>query len=453
MKQDKDWTDVLRNALRDAELPPPEQGWERLEAGLRGMQSETRPEAAGADDGRTAEGRGPQWRILVRRLSAAAAVVLLGVVAAGFWLRPDRPEPPAGELLAEVPPVSDAVAEERAGADETEDLRSRVARVVSLPAGQGESSDMQRNASSQRAAGSATEPRLALAVVKPQPTAAQQQAVEGLQDNAAARELQQEPGASASGHNTPSGNRAKQAPGATRAEQGSARTSFEGLYDRPESRRAVRRRSSLSFSAGSSVAGGAGIGSGNSSPMHAMQQSPSMPGMSSAIGNSAEMTLLKSYDYNESSFRHHQPLSFALTFRKEFAYGLSLESGINYTLLRSDVRALYADKETDQTLHFVGIPVRVNWQFLERGRFSLYLGAGGMAEKCVSAKFGSKSVSEPGMQWSLIGAAGAQYRLGGMVGLYFEPEAAYYLTETRLQTARTDNPLSLTLRLGVRLQF
>ena len=95
----------------------------------------------------------------------------------------------------------------------------------------------------------------------------------------------------------------------------------------------------------------------------------------------------------------------------------------------------------------------MNWQFLERGRFSLYLGAGGMAEKCVSAKFGSKSVSEPGLQWSLIGAAGAQYRLGGMVGLYFEPEAAYYLTETRLQTARTDNPLSLTLRLGVRLSF
>ena len=226
-----------------------------------------------------------------------------------------------------------------------------------------------------------------------------------------------------------------------------------GLYDQPETRRAARRRSSLSFSAGSSVAGGSGIGSGSKAPMHAMQQAPSMPGMSSAIGNSAEMTLLKSYDYDESSFRHHQPLSFALTFRKEFAYGLSLESGINYTLLQSDVRALYADKETDQTLHFVGIPVRVNWQFLERGRFSLYLGAGGMAEKCVSAKFGSKSVSEPGLQWSLIGAAGAQYRLGGMVGLYFEPEAAYYLTETRLQTARTDNPLSLTLRLGVRLSF
>lgn len=365
--------------------------------------------------------------------------------------------PSTDELLAEILSVpgtaSDALPEGHAGEDPEETLRSRVAQAVSLPAGPNEAAGAQRNAAAQRTAGNAAEPRLALAAVKPQ-TAGTQPTVDASQADAAVRESQPMSVASATGRQTPAeGSRTKQAPSEPRARQGSARTSFEGLYDQPETRRAARRRSSLSFSAGSSVAGGSGIGSGSKAPMHAMQQAPSMSGMSSAIGNSAEMTLLKSYDYDESSFRHHQPLSFALTFRKEFAYGLSLESGINYTLLQSDVRALYADKETDQTLHFVGIPVRVNWQFLERGRFSLYLGAGGMAEKCVSAKFGSKSVSEPGLQWSLIGAAGAQYRLGGMVGLYFEPEAAYYLTETRLQTARTDNPLSLTLRLGVRLSF
>lgn len=77
----------------------------------------------------------------------------------------------------------------------------------------------------------------------------------------------------------------------------------------------------------------------------------------------------------------------------------------------------------------------------------------GMVEKCVSAKLGSRSYSEPGVQWSLLAAAGAQYRLGRMVGLYFEPEGSYYFTETRLRTVRTDSPLTLTLRLGVRLSF
>ena len=76
----------------------------------------------------------------------------------------------------------------------------------------------------------------------------------------------------------------------------------------------------------------------------------------------------------------------------------------------------------------------MNWQFLDTGRFSLYAGAGGMIEKCVSAKFGSRAMDEPGVQWSVLGAAGAQYDLGGLVGLYFEPEVSYYFTETDLRT-------------------
>lgn len=47
MKQDKDWTDVMRNALRDAELPPPEHGWARLEAELRGVRPEVSAGMAG----------------------------------------------------------------------------------------------------------------------------------------------------------------------------------------------------------------------------------------------------------------------------------------------------------------------------------------------------------------------------------------------------------------------
>lgn len=34
MKQNKDWTDVMRSALRDAEVTPPADGWARLEREL-----------------------------------------------------------------------------------------------------------------------------------------------------------------------------------------------------------------------------------------------------------------------------------------------------------------------------------------------------------------------------------------------------------------------------------
>ena len=241
----------------------------------------------------------------------------------------------------------------------------------------------------------------------------------------------------------------KQASGrpATRSAAGAAgRAGFSDepfvAYTKPH------KKASFSLFAGGGVAGG------NSEGLAPRMLNTSITNdASSVIGNGNSLAPLRSSGYGESSFRHHQPLSFGIAVRKEFAHGLSLESGVNYTLLRSDVRMQYTSDDVAQKLHFIGVPLRFNWQFLERGRFSLYMGAGGMVEKCVSARLGSETVDEPGVQWSALAAVGAQYRVGGMVGLYFEPEGSYYFTETGLRTSRTDSPLTLTLRLGVRLSF
>ena len=219
---------------------------------------------------------------------------------------------------------------------------------------------------------------------------------------------------------------------------------YDYLADDMQEHRRPRRKTSVSLFAAGGVTGSSGAAGG---------VGPNLM-MSDILlsGTNGTMAQLK-YNYEDYSFRHHQPLSFGLSVRKEFAHGLSLESGVNYTLLWSDVRMQSSREDISQKLHFIGVPLRLNWQFLETGRFSMYVGAGGMLEKCVSAKFGSKSVDEPKVQWSVAGAVGAQYRLGNYVGLYFEPEVSHYFTETTLRTSRTDSSLSLTLRLGVRLSF
>lgn len=219
---------------------------------------------------------------------------------------------------------------------------------------------------------------------------------------------------------------------------------YDYLADDMQEHRRPRRRTSVSLFAAGGVTGSSGATGGVGSHLV----------MSDVLvgGTNGTMAQLK-YNYEDYSFRHHQPLSFGLSVRKEFAYGLSLESGVNYTLLWSDVSMQSGGEDVSQKLHFIGVPLRLNWQFLETGRFSMYVGAGGMLEKCVSAKFGTKSVDEPKVQWSVAGAVGAQYRLGNYVGLYFEPEVSHYFTETTLRTSRTDSSLSLTLRLGVRLSF
>lgn len=238
----------MRNALRDAELPPPEHGWARLEAELRGVRPEASAGTAGTEGGRTTAARRPQWKIHVKRIAVAAAVVLLGVATVGFWLRSDRMVPSTDELLAEILSVpgtaSDALPEGHAGEDPEETLRSRVAQAVSLPAGPSEAAGAQRNAAAQRTAGDAAEPRLALAAVKPQ-TAGTQPTVDASQADAAARESQPVPVASAAGRQTPAGRPARSrllpSPARNRDRPGRRSTGFM-ISPKPAGRRAGARR-------------------------------------------------------------------------------------------------------------------------------------------------------------------------------------------------------------------
>ena len=124
MKQDKDWIDAMRNALRDAELPPPAGGWERLQRELDGaVPGAVAPEA---------KPRGSVWRIYWPRIAAAAAAVLICVVAGEFLLRPDKALENDGTVIA-------SVAEDGAAAvaipqpAEPETVRDALAKAVGLP--------------------------------------------------------------------------------------------------------------------------------------------------------------------------------------------------------------------------------------------------------------------------------------------------------------------------------
>lgn len=488
MKRNKNWTDAVRAALRDAEAAPPARGWERLEREL----GATEPRAATSRAGAPAERR-PAWRISRMRTAAAAAAAVLLCLAVGEYLRVAVvPEPetvavsvpekndasqteavPADALrlglpteerpvetsargaaapnfrpLAAQSPVPHAgtrevsrgasVAASGSGADASVPCVSAQSAVqpadapvtgsgssasfaAALPAG---SDDTSAPAADKRADGSGSAAAPAAHGSRPadgkSPAAAA-----GSRENAAGRAVR-----------------------SARKSQAAAPAPLRGFADSEFLAAASSRKTaSLAFYGAGAVSGGRGEGPG------AFYNAVSGAGWGMGFHGVWESPQALRTRYESCSFRHHQPLSFGLSVRKEFRYGLSLESGVCYTLLRSDASFWKGGEEFSQKLHFIGIPLRLNWQFLERGRLSLYIGAGGMLEKCVAARFGTASVDEPGLQASVLGAAGAQYRLGGVVGLYFEPEVSYYFTRTRLRTTRTDDPLTLTLRLGVRLSF
>lgn len=451
----------MRHSLRDAELPPPAEGWARLQREL-GEQTPA-PETPAR----------PRWRILWPQVAAAAAAVLVCVVAGGLLLRQGRDLVREGDVIASAADRPSTAASMPQQSDDTKSLAMTLAEAVGLsqepsgapsssmrpqrllaaatPAGgDAESLAARKSPASLQSAGERGGTASAKLLAAPAHDAAADPACVTAQS---ARNDARSDARSDARNDAPA---AEGADAAMRRAVAAAASSAQrparsrGAFDEAPSDARTRslRRTSFALHAGGSLSGGA---AGNSSLPSLLMSAPNA--ISESIGTGDNMTFVQRYNAGDNTYRHHQPLSFGFSVARDFSHGLSLESGVIYTLVRSDVQTRYSSEDVSQKLHFIGIPLRVNWRFLERGRFSLYVGAGGMAEKCVSAKFGSTAVNEPSLQWSALAAVGAQYRLGDFVGLYFEPEGSYYFTETRLRSVRTDSPLTLSLRLGVRLSF
>ena len=453
MKQDKDWIDAMRSALRDAEIPPAEGAWERLQRELDGAE----PRVPGTH---VPEPRKNVWRIYGPRIAAAAAAVVIGVVAGEYLWRPDL------ELGKGQPAVA-SWAEDGDSAvgisqrPEPETLRERLAEASGWPTEPGPEAPAGPDARTDGGPGpNSGSETLAL---KMEPTPLSEPSDAARPETSALSKTSAHPDASAlsktSAHPDASAlpktaaARKSRAAGTTPSRTAADRTRnfddpFGDSFGSAETRQ-TRTKASLSLFAGGGMTGGSALQGTATRSYSAIVASDAV----SLVGNGDNFSPMARRNYDESSFRHHLPLGCGITVRAELPHGLSIESGVNYTLLRSDVRLRYSSDDVSQKLHFIGVPLRLNWQFVERGRFSAYLGAGGMLEKCISAKFGSETVDESGLQWSATAAIGAQYRLGELVGLYFEPEAAYYFTDTELRTSRSDAPLSISLRVGLRLLF
>lgn len=166
---------------------------------------------------------------------------------------------------------------------------------------------------------------------------------------------------------------------------------------------------------------------------------------------------------------HHQPIRVGVTIRYAFAPRWAVESGLNYSHLRSDVTVgnpkNYYDERT--SLHYIGLPVNVVYSLLSTRAVELYVMAGGMVEKCVSGSLRTNyfvggephnnshsSVSVGGLQFSANASAGVQLNLSPTVGLYAEPGVGYWFDNgSKVESIYHDRPLNFNLNLGLRFTF
>jgi hypothetical protein len=196
----------------------------------------------------------------------------------------------------------------------------------------------------------------------------------------------------------------------------------------------------------------------------------SLPEMwSSEYGESPLMAiLLANQDKKvDAKVKHKTPITFGASVSKKIGKKWSVGTGVNYTKLSAELTSGSGSNfiSSEQNIHYVGIPVQVNYNVIQKGAFTGYITGGGLVEKAISGDIKTKyivdgivkeeskeEISKKPVQISVNTAAGLQLKVIKNIGIYAEPGVSYHFKDnSSLQTIYKEKPLNFNLKFGVRL--
>ncbi|MBM0128586.1 outer membrane beta-barrel protein [Segatella copri] len=186
-----------------------------------------------------------------------------------------------------------------------------------------------------------------------------------------------------------------------------------------------------------------------------------------SVGGSNDVDYLMAAAYKalqkspQGKAKHHAPVSVGMQIAFGVAPRLSLSTGVVYTRTSSDFYP-YApnnDYNVHQVLHYVGIPVGLNYELWRSGGFHAYVMAG--AEAAYNVKNDTdedgtrkQDAKRDRVQFSGKASLGAQYDISPSVGLYIEPGAKYYFDNgSDVENTFKDKKLNFNLQFGLRFNL
>ena len=99
------------------------------------------------------------------------------------------------------------------------------------------------------------------------------------------------------------------------------------------------------------------------------------------------MAMMRAKSGYSHSYQHEIPVSVGLSARFFLTDRLSINTGLNYTRYKSLRTRWFAathDQQKDwQYAHYIGVPVRLDYNAVNRKHFNLYFGAGLQMDKCL----------------------------------------------------------------------
>ena len=168
-------------------------------------------------------------------------------------------------------------------------------------------------------------------------------------------------------------------------------------------------------------------------------------------------------------YEHHdKPITLGLAVNKNIGKHWSLETGLQYSYLKSyftlGTGNYRVDKE--QKLHYIGIPIKLSYQFMAYKRLSAYGSVGASIQIPLSGKtyadyvVGGKSgyttdwKTTPSIQWTVNTNIGIQYKFAPKLTLFVEPTLNWYIPNgSEVKNTWTERPFTLTVPFGIRLSW
>ena len=165
---------------------------------------------------------------------------------------------------------------------------------------------------------------------------------------------------------------------------------------------------------------------------------------------------------------HYMPINFSLALKYRLNNRFALETGLTYSRLKSEFE-MGSNGNTineQQTIHYLGIPVKGIYNIYNRKMWSLYGSLGLSIEIPVHSPLNTsyylhgileateKSTIHAPWQWSVGTGLGVQYNFTPNIGLFAEPSLQYYIpTGTQIETYSREHPFNFSLPLGIRFTW
>ena len=165
---------------------------------------------------------------------------------------------------------------------------------------------------------------------------------------------------------------------------------------------------------------------------------------------------------------HYMPVNISLALKYRLNNRFALETGLSYSRLKSEFE-MGSNGNTiteQQTVHYIGIPVKGTYNIYSRKAWSLYGSLGVTTEIPLYSPLNTsyylhgilestdRTTIRAPWQWSVGTGLGLQYNFTPNIGLFAEPSLQYYIpTGTQIETYHTEHPFNVSLPIGIRFTW